>query len=254
MAMRLGSQTTGDNMIVEQKRRALITGASSGIGKATALAFAKAGIDVALLSRSLPKLTAVAEAVRHTGVEAKAYVVDLALIGSVQEKIQHIAQDFGNIDILVNNAGMAYTADLSETPLSDWQRVIDLNLTSVFECIKGILPTMRVRGTGTIINVVSIAGKQAFPNWGAYCVSKAGLLALSQTLAQEERSHGIRVTAICPGSVNTEIWDTETVNANFDRSKMLTPEIVAQSILYTAQLPKQAVVDELTLMASAGVL
>jgi short-subunit dehydrogenase len=254
MAMRLGGQTTGDNMIVEHKRRALITGASSGIGKATALAFAKAGIDVALISRSLPKLTAVAEAVQHAGVEAKAYTVDLSIVGEVQEKMQHIAQDFGNIDILVNNAGMAYTADLSETPLSDWQRVIDLNLTSVFECIKGVLPRMRVRGTGTIINVVSIAGKQAFPNWGAYCVSKAGLLALSQTLAQEERSYGIRVTALCPGSVNTELWDTETVHADFDRSNMLTPEIVAQSILYTALLPNGAVVNELTLMPSAGVL
>jgi short-subunit dehydrogenase len=254
MAMRLGSQTIGDIMIVEQKRRALITGASSGIGKATALAFAKAGIDVALVSRSHSKLTSVAEAVQHTGVEAKVYALDLSNLGEVQEKMQHIAQDFGNIDILVNNAGMAYTADLSKTSLSDWQQIIDLNLTSVFECIKGILPTMRVRRTGTIINVVSIAGKQAFPNWGAYCVSKAGLLALSQTLAQEERPHGIRVTAICPGSVNTELWDTETVHADFDRSNMLTPEVVAQSILYTALLPLGAVVDELTLMPSAGVL
>ncbi|MBF2065600.1 MAG: SDR family oxidoreductase [Calothrix sp. C42_A2020_038] len=241
-------------MIVEQKRRALITGASSGIGKATALAFAKAGIDVALVSRSLPRLTTVVEATEHAGVEAKAYAVDLAAIGEVQEKMQHIAQDFGNIDILVNNAGMGYTSRLSETPLSEWQRVVDLNLTSVFQCIMGILPNMRVRGTGTIINVVSIAGKQAFPNWGAYCVSKAGLLALSQTLAQEESVYGIRVTAICPGSVNTELWDTDTVNADFDRSKMLTPEVVAQSILHTALLPQQAVIDELTLMPSAGVL
>lgn len=240
--------------MVEQKRRALITGASSGIGKATALAFAKAGIDVALVSRSFDKLAAVAEAAQHQGVEAKAYVVDLANVGEVQSNLQDIAQDFGSIDILINNAGMAYTANLSDTPLTDWQRVIDLNLTSVFQCILGILPMMRERRTGTIINVVSIAGKQAFPNWGAYCVSKAGLMALSQTLAQEERQHGIRVTAICPGSVNTELWDTPTVNANFDRSNMLTPEIVAQSILHTVMLPQQAVIDELTLMPSAGVL
>jgi short-subunit dehydrogenase len=113
---------------------------------------------------------------------------------------------------------------------------------------------MRDRGRGTIINVASIAGKQAFSNWGAYSVSKAGVIALSQALAQEERVHGIRVTAICPGAVNTELWDTETVHANFDRSKMLTPEIVAQSILHTALLPPQAVIDELILMPSAGVL
>ncbi|MBW4688222.1 MAG: SDR family oxidoreductase [Komarekiella atlantica HA4396-MV6] len=240
-------------MSVERKRRALITGASSGIGKATALAFAKAGIDVALVSRSLDKLEAVAEAAQQAGVEAKAYAVDLACISEVQEKIQAIALDFSNVDILVNNAGIAYTGTLSETPLDDWQQVINLNLTSVFQCIVGILPSMRDQG-GTIINVASIAAKQFFPDWGAYNVSKAGLIALSQTLAQEERGYGIRVTAICPGAVNTELWDTETVNANFDRSKMLTPEIVAQSILYTALLPQQAVVDELTLMPSAGVL
>ncbi len=240
-------------MSVEHKRRALITGASSGIGKATALAFAKAGIDVALVSRSVDKLTPVCDAVSHTGVEAKAYEVDLACVAQVQEKMQAIALD-GDIDILVNNAGMGYTATLTETPLSDWQQVIDLNLTSVFQCIMGILPRMRTRGTGTIINITSIAAKQAFPNWGAYSVSKAGLIALSQTLAQEERAHGIRVTAICPGAVNTELWDTETVNANFDRSKMLTPEIVAQSILYAALLPQQAVIDELTIMPSAGAL
>ena len=240
-------------MSVEHKRRALITGASSGIGKATALAFAKAGIDVALVSRSVDKLTSVCEAVSHTGVEAKAYEVDLACVAQVQEKMQAIALD-GDIDILVNNAGMGYTATLTETPLSDWQQVIDLNLTSVFQCIMGILPRMRTRGAGTIINISSISAKQAFPNWGAYSVSKAGLIALSQTLAQEERAHGIRVTAICPGAVNTELWDTQTVNANFDRSKMLTPEIVAQSILHAALLPQQAVIDELTIMPSAGAL
>ncbi|MEL6462512.1 MAG: SDR family oxidoreductase [Cyanobacteria bacterium J06641_2] len=240
--------------MTEQKKRALITGASSGIGKETALALASSGIEVALVSRSVEKLAAVENTVVKTGVKAKSYVVDLANLSQVQEKMRQIVLDFGNIDILVNNAGMGYTATLSETPLSDWQQVIDLNLTSVFECIKGILPSMREQNRGTIINVASIAGKQAFANWGAYSVSKAGVIALSQALAQEERANGIRVTAICPGAVNTEIWDTKTVNADFDRSNMLTPEIVAQSILHTVLLPKQAVVDELTLMPSAGVL
>ncbi|MDJ0799961.1 MAG: SDR family oxidoreductase [Calothrix sp. MO_167.B12] len=241
-------------MSVEQKRRALITGASSGIGKATALAFAKAGIDIALVSRSVDKLTAVAVAAEHVGVTAKVYAVDLACVDQVQEQIQAIAHEFGDIDILVNNAGIGYTANLSDTPLHDWQRVMDLNLTSVFQCMMGILPAMRARETGTIINVASIAAKQPFPGWGAYSVSKAGLIALSQTLAQEERAHGIRVTAICPGAVNTELWDTETVNADFNRSNMLTPEIVAQSILHAALLPQQAAIDELILMPSAGVL
>lgn len=235
-------------------KRALLTGASSGIGKAAALAFAKAGIDVALVSRNQEKLEAVAHAAQQVGVKAKAYSVDLGQIEQVQEKIGAIAVDFGPIDILVNSAGMGYTGNLSETSLSDWLQVLNLNLTSVFQCTVGILPGMRDRGTGTIINVASIAGQQVFPGWGAYCVSKAGLITLSKAFAAEERSHGIRVTTVCPGAVNTEFWDTETVHLNFERSSMLTPEIVAQSILYAALLPKQAVLEELTLTPRAGVL
>ncbi|HEY9908068.1 MAG TPA: SDR family oxidoreductase, partial [Thermosynechococcaceae cyanobacterium] len=141
---------------------------------------------------------------------------------------------------------------LLDTPLQDWQRVIDLNLTSVFQCAQAILPGMRQRQRGTIVNVASIAGHQVFPNWGAYCVSKFGLVALSKALAVEERAHGIRVVTLSPGSVNTEIWDTETVQADFDRTQMLTPETVAQTILFATQLPAQAVVEELTLMPNGG--
>jgi len=235
------------------ERHALITGASSGIGKATALAFAKAGIHLALVSRSESKLEAVADEARQTGVKVKTYPLDLSAVGQVKDRISAIAADFGPINILVNNAGMGYTGSLMEMPLDDWQHVLDLNLTSVLQCIQGILPGMRDRQQGTVINVVSIAGQQAFPSWGAYCVSKFGLMALSKTLAAEERANGIRVSAICPGSVNTPIWDSDTVQADFDRSAMLTPDIVAQVILQTVLLPEQAVVEELTLMPNAGV-
>lgn len=240
--------------MIEDERSALITGASSGIGKATALAFAKAGIKLALVSRSQEKLEGVVSAIKQVGIDAKAYPLDLAEIDLVQERIREIATDFGPIDILVNNAGMGYTGNLSETSLADWLQVMNLNLTSVFQCILGILPMMRERQKGTIINVASIAGQQVFPGWGAYSVSKAGLIALSKTLATEERVHGIRTTVICPGAVNTELWDSETVKLNFDRSGMLSPEIVAQSILHAALLPEQAVVEELTLMHSVGAL
>ncbi|MFM6191403.1 MAG: SDR family oxidoreductase [Planktothrix sp.] len=233
-------------------KRALITGASSGIGRATALAFAASGIDIALVSRHEQRLEAVAQAARTFGVEATAFPLDLSKVEQVHSQIDSIVAAFGPIDILVNNAGMGYTGDLINTSLADWQRVIDLNLTSVFQCVKGVLPGMRDQKSGTIINVVSIAGVQAFPNWGAYCVSKFGLMALSKTLALEERSNGIRVTALCPGSVNTPIWDSETVQADFDRTAMLTPEIVAESILHVALLPSTAVIEELTLMPSVG--
>jgi short-subunit dehydrogenase len=235
-------------------KQALITGASSGIGKATALAFAKAGINLALVSRGSENLEAVAAAAREVGVKAEAYPLDLAKIEQVQSGISAIAAQFGPVDILVNSAGMGYTGPLTETPLADWQRVLDLNLTSVWQCIQGILPGMRDRKSGIIINVSSIAGSQVFPNWGLYCVSKFGLMALSKAVATEERARGIRVTAICPGSVNTPMWDTETVQADFDRTAMLTPEIVAESILHAVQLPTSAVIEEITLMSNAGVL
>jgi short-subunit dehydrogenase len=241
-------------MTSQNKRRALITGASSGIGKATALAFAASGIDVALVSRSQDKLEAIATKAQETGVKAQAYVLDLAKIEQVKAGIEAIAADFAGIDILVNNAGIAYTNTLEATPLSDWQQVMNLNVTSVFQCIQGILPTMRNQQRGTIINVASIAGQQPFPGWGAYSVSKAAVIALSKTLSAEERQNGIRVVSICPGAVNTPLWDTDTVQVNFDRSAMLTPELVAQSILHAVLMPEQAVVESITLMSSAGAL
>lgn len=234
------------------QQRAIITGASSGIGKATALAFAKAGIHLALVSRSLNKLEAVAQAAREVGVEAKAYVLDLADVTTVRKQIAQIDDDFGAIDILVNNAGIGYTNLLSDTSLEDWQAVLNLNLNSIFECVMGILPKMRHRKRGTIVNLASIAAQTAFPGWGAYCVSKAGLVSFSQVLAAEERVNQIRVISVCPGSVNTSLWDTDTVQADFDRSMMLAPETVAQVILQAVLLPAEAVIETITLKPSAG--
>lgn len=239
-------------MTSQTERYAIVTGASSGIGRATALAFAQAGIHLALVSRTEAKLEAVATAIAQYDVKVQCYPLDLLQLEQVRDAIAAIAANFGPIDTLVNSAGMGYTGALSDTPLADWQRVMDLNLTSVFQCIQGILPTMRARQQGTIINVASIAGHQTFPDWGAYCVSKFGLVALSKTLAAEERVHGIRVVTLSPGSVNTSIWDTDTVHADFDRSRMLTPEVVAQSILHATLMPSQAVIEELTLMPNAG--
>lgn len=236
------------------QQRAIITGASSGIGKATALAFAQAGIDVALVGRSQEKLEQVAKSAIDLGVKASAYSVDLGEITEVKSKIAAIASEFGGIDILVNNAGMGYTKTLAQTPLSDWELVLKLNLTSVFQCVQAVLPMMQERKKGTIINIASIAAHIPFPDWGAYSVTKAGLVTFSKILAAEERVNGIRVMIVSPGSVNTSIWDTDTVKADFNRNAMLKAETVAQSILYAALLPADAVVEEVTIMPSAGAL
>ena len=238
----------------ETHRRALITGASRGIGKATALALGKAGFELALVSRSLDNLKPTLAELKAEASAARAYAINLSNLGSIQPKMQRILDDLGPFEVLINNAGMGYTGSLATMPLQDWQQVIDLNLTSIFECIKAVLPSMRASGRGTIVNVASIAAQSAFPDWGAYTVSKAGVVALSKVLAAEERSHGIRVVTVYPGAVNTPIWDTETVKADLDRSTMLTPEVVAEAILNTVLLPQQAVIEELTVMPSAGAL
>lgn len=234
--------------------RAIITGASSGIGKATALAFASSGIDLCLISRSQDKLTEVARQAQEYGVKVKTVSADLSEVSTVRRKIQSIVQEWQGIDILVNNAGIGYTNFLRETSLEDWQTVLNLNLTSVFECVMGVLPSMRTQGKGTIVNVASIAANNAFPEWGAYAVSKSALVTFSQCLAVEERSNGIRVTTISPGAVDSPIWDTDTVKVKLNRSAMLKPETVAQAILHTVLLPQEAVIEQLTITPSVGAL
>lgn len=234
---------------------ALVTGASTGIGKATALAFAQSGFDVVLVSRSQDKLTVLADQIAALGRgQARGVAVDLAAVEGVKSAITEAFGVFSRVDVLVNNAGMGYTGALIDMPLADWQQVMALNLTSVFQCVQAVLPQMRQQGSGMIINVASIAARQSFPDWGAYSVSKAALVALSKAISVEERVHGIRVVTILPGAVNTPLWDSETVQADFDRSGMLTPDMVANSILQAALLPADAVVEELTLMPSGGAL
>ncbi|MFS8925160.1 SDR family oxidoreductase [Synechococcus sp. B60.1] len=230
--------------------RALITGASRGIGKAVALRLAEEGIAVALVARSHPDLLAVQAEIQAKGGKAEVFPIDLADLPALPQRLQALLDRFGVCDVLVNNAGIAQVGPLATLSLSDWQRVIDLNLTAAFLCAQAVLPGMRQQRCGTIVNIISIAGKRAFPNWGAYCASKFGLLGFSQALAAEERQHGIRVTSLCPGAVDTPLWDT--VQVDFDRSQMLSPEWVADLVAHIVHLPKGAVVEDLTLMPAAG--
>ncbi len=241
-------------MTSETTRRVLLTGASSGIGRATALALAKEGMDLLLVGRSLSRLEPIQQAASALGATASVAAIDLTDLPQVKTALEAAIADFGPVDVLINNAGMAYTGPLAEMSLGDWQRVMDLNLTSVWLCMQAVLPGMRDRQQGTVINIASIAAYTTFPDWGAYSVSKAGLVSLSRAWAAEERNNGIRVTVLAPGAVNTPLWDTETVNVDFPRDAMLTPETVAQVIVQTLALPNHAVVEELKLMPSGGAL
>ncbi len=231
--------------------RALITGASSGIGRATAIALAKSGYNLLLVARSQDKLDAAATGVKALGVSAQTLSLDLLKLEEIQPKLKAFIGD-GKLDLLINNAGIGYTGNLADMPLADWLQVMNLNVISVFQCVQAVLPQMRDQGSGKIINIASIAAHSNFPNWGAYCASKAALLSLSKVLSMEESGNGIQVSVVSPGSVNTELWDTETVDADFDRSAMLKPEMVAQAILNVVQVPQGSVVEEIIVMPSGG--
>ncbi|MEL6352351.1 MAG: SDR family oxidoreductase [Cyanobacteria bacterium J06627_28] len=239
------------------RKRALITGASSGMGEAIARAFSKAGFDVALVARSADKLLALAQELTSLGGRAQHFVIDLSKIETVKAELVAAIAQFGPIDVLINNAGMGYTGSLADMPLADWQQVITLNVTSVFQAVQAALPQLRQSDSGLIINIASIAARQAFPNWGAYGVSKAALVALSGAIAAEESANGVRVVTVSPGAVNTPIWDAPSVQtavASFDRTAMMSPATVAQTVLHTALLPPSAVISHLTITPAQGAL
>jgi short-subunit dehydrogenase len=237
------------------KALVLLTGATSGIGKHTALALAKAGYPLALVARSEDKLQQICseiEALHVQGAVASYFPQDLTELKSLESVVEKIEKDRGSIGVLINNAGMGYIKPLLETPIQEWQQVLDLNLTAIFALTQSVVRRMVGRREGLVVNLCSIAAQRTFPNWGAYSASKFALLALSRTLAQEVRSSGVRVTALCPGAVDTPLWDS--LDKDFDRTQMLSPEIVAQWIVQTLALPPQAVLEEAILMPSGGAL
>ncbi len=237
-------------------KKALVTGGSKGIGREIVRTLINAGADVAIISRTEILDLEFLDLAKAEPSNFKAYNLDLSEIENIGSKIRQIINDLGGLDILINSAGMAYTAEIIDTSLADWQKVINLNLTSVFACTQAVLPTMRSQKSGTIINIASIAAKQAFPTWGAYSASKFGLLGLTQALAAEEQAHGIKVMSICPGSVDTPLWDTlaPEVAANFDRKAMLDAKTVAETIMAMILLPANAIIQDLVLMPNQGIL
>ncbi|QPN63369.1 SDR family oxidoreductase [Synechococcus sp. CBW1004] len=235
---------------------ALITGASRGIGAAAARRFAAAGFDLLLVARSGEQLEALAEQLRHQGRQVRTASLDLSDPSSIAAGIRHLCSQGLIPDVVINNAGAAWTGPLATMPIERWQWLVQLNLTSVFQVSQAVLPLLRRSGDaetgGLIINVSSHAARNAFPDWGAYCASKAALQAFSRCLAEEERPHGVRVCTLTLGSVNTPLWDSETVDSSFDRRAMLPADQAAEALLVLAQQPPTQVVEDLTLMPTAG--
>ena len=232
----------------------LITGASRGIGAATARRFAAAGYDLLLVARASESFSAIASELRAQGRRVETLALDLADAAAVEPGIRELCSRGLLPTVLINNAGAAWTGPLMQMPLEQWQWLLQLNLTSVFQVCRVVVPLLRDQGGGLILNVSSHAARNAFPDWGAYCSSKAALASFSRCLAEEERNRGIRVGTLTLGAVNTPLWDSETVAAGFDRRAMLSADQAATALLFLAQQPSTQSVEDLTLMPAAGVL
>lgn len=231
---------------------ALITGASRGIGAATARRFAAEGYDLLLLARGLADLDGLATELGVLGRRVETLALDLTHPEAIAPALAELLGRGLVPSVVINNAGAAWTGPLAAMPIERWQWLLQLNLTSVFQVCQAVLPALRQAGGGRIINVSSHAARNAFPEWGAYCVSKAALASFSRCLEAEERSAGIAVSTLTLGAVNTPLWDSETVHSSFDRRAMLSAEQVAESLLYLARQPHSQTVEDLTLMPAAG--
>jgi NADP-dependent 3-hydroxy acid dehydrogenase YdfG len=223
---------------------ALVTGATQGIGRATAFALGRAGHRVAVCARTPDALDALVTDLAREGIEAAGATADVGDPAQVARAVERLTGALGEIGLLVNNAGVMIARPFAELTLEDWDTTMATNLRSLFLVTRAVLPAMRRRHGGTIVNVASLAGRNGFAGGTAYCASKHAVLGFSRALMQEFRKEGIRVIAICPGSVDTGmLHDQPMLKSNPER--ILQPDDVADAILHAVQLPERALVSEL---------
>jgi NAD(P)-dependent dehydrogenase (short-subunit alcohol dehydrogenase family) len=231
-------------------KAALVTGASSGLGRATAISLAQAGADVALMARSQGELDSAKEEVSKIGRLALTLPVDLASEAETAGAVGRTVEALGRIDVLVNAAGTDAPGTVAELDVEGWDRTLAVNLRAPFLLSKAAFPHMREAGGGIIINISSVAGKKGWANASAYCASKFGLTGFTEALADEGKEHGIRAIVLYPGAMATN-WGAfspeerqggEPTNAS--PTRVLPPERVADLIVWLAASPPEFVLTE----------
>jgi 3-oxoacyl-[acyl-carrier protein] reductase len=223
---------------------AVVTGAGRGIGAAIARKAAALGATVVLCGRSMKPLQSAAADISAIGGQSRAMQCDVSNLESVQALADFVEKTFGRIDILVNNAGVgSFAAPLHELTPEKWEKVLNTNLRGVYYCIRSFAPIMIRAKTGHIVNISSLAGKNALPNGAAYAASKWGLNGLTYSVAEELRPHNIRVAVVCPGSVNTEL----SPHTGKDPNKMLQPDDVAHVVAMLLTQSPQSFASEVLL-------
>lgn len=229
---------------------ALVTGATEGIGRAIAIALGAAGYRVGVCARNGAKLTELLGDLERAGVRAAGVPCDVGDAGQVERLVAHVTAALGPVDILVNNAGIGILKPFAELSLDEWDAVMTTNVRSLFLMTRAVLPGMRARKQGAVVNISSLSGKRGFAGGTAYAASKHAVMGFSESLMLEVRHEGVRVITICPGSVDTKIIHRQQVFES-DPAKILKPEDVASVVLSALQLPARATVSEIHVRPSA---
>ncbi|HEU4700572.1 MAG TPA: SDR family NAD(P)-dependent oxidoreductase [Gemmatimonadales bacterium] len=222
---------------------ALVTGATAGIGRATAFALGRAGWAVGVCARSGARVDALLAELRAAGIRAAGRAADVGDPAAVEALVGHVERELGPVDALVNNAGVLYARPLAELTLEEWDESMRTNVRAIFLLTRAVLPGMRARKAGAIVNVASLSGKTGFAGGTAYCASKHAVMGFSRALLPEVRGDGIRVIAVLPGSVDTAMIRRQTAFES-DPARILQPEDVAATILHALTLPPRALVSE----------
>jgi NADP-dependent 3-hydroxy acid dehydrogenase YdfG len=240
---------------------AFITGASSGIGMATARALAAEGVKVALVARRKDRLESLKQEIQQGGGEAFISAADVTIKSEIRKAAEECIKAFGQIDILINNAGIMPLSLMKNLHEEEWERMVDVNIKGVLYGIGAVLPSMIERSSGHIVNVSSVAGRSVFPGGSVYCATKFAVAALSEGLRMElSQANNIRVTVIEPGIVATELYRTITdkefltkAAPAFKDVKPLQADDIARAVLYAVTQPSHVNVSEILVMPSTQI-
>lgn len=237
---------------------ALITGATSGIGKATALKAAEAGFDIIITGRREDRLQTLAREIQEKGVEVLALNFDIRQPEAVRQAVESLNGNWRNIAVLVNNAGLAVgISPIQEGILDDWERMIDTNVKGLLYMTRAVAPLMIANQTGHIVNIASIAGKEVYPGGNVYCATKHAVDALSRAMRTDMLKHNIKVTNIAPGMAETEFsivrykGDEEAAKNVYKGMTPLTNEDIADTILFAITRPAHVCLNDIVIMPTA---
>lgn len=237
---------------------ALITGATSGIGQATALKAAEVGYDVIITGRRRDRLEELAKTIRSKGADVLILGFDVRRQTEVQSAIDSLTDKWKNIDVLVNNAGLAVgVSPIQEGVLDDWERMIDTNVKGLLYVTRAVTPLLIARQGGHIVNIASIAGKEVYPGGNVYCATKHAVDALSRAMRTDMLRHNIKVTNIAPGMVETEFslvrykGDSEAAANVYKGIQPLTNEDIADTILFAITRPPHVCLNDIVIMPTA---